>query len=92
MHIASDVAGAASGGVTVGSGRVRSFEIVFRPDTDESPIRLESVADADQATMAFHAQVQRLMREGTSGELMIMNRYGNQSSPEGSALLRQPLR
>ncbi len=67
------------------------FEIVFRPDTDEAPIPLESVGDANQATMAFHAQVQRLMREGTPGELVIMNHYGNQGSLEGSAVLRQPL-
>ena len=74
------------------SGRVLRFEIVFRPDTDEAPIPLESVGDADQATMAFHAQVQRLMREGTPGELVLMNRHGNQDSLEGSAVLRQPLR
>ena len=74
------------------SGRGRSFEIVFRPDSDDAPIPLESVVDADQATMAFHAQVQRLMREGTPGELVIMNRHGNQGSLEGSAVLRQPLR
>ena len=73
------------------SGRVRIFEIVFRPDSDEAPIPLESVGDANQATMAFHAQVQRLMREGTPGELVIMNHRGNQGSVEGSAVLRQPL-
>jgi hypothetical protein len=71
---------------------VRIFEIVFRPDSDEAPIPLESVGDANQATMAFHAQVQRLMREGTPGELVIMNRRGSQDSVEGSAVLRQPLR
>ena len=77
----------------MGSGRARRFEIIFRPDTDEAPIPLESVVDANQATMAFHAQVQRLMREGTPGELVIMNRPGNkQDSVEGSAVLRQPLR
>jgi hypothetical protein len=76
----------------VRSGRVRIFEIVFRPDSDEAPIPLESVGDANQATMAFHAQVQRLMREGTPGELVIMNRRGSQDSVEGSAVLRQPLR
>ncbi len=74
------------------SGRVRIFEIIFRPDSDEAPIPLESVGDANQATMAFHAQVQRLMREGTPGELVIMNRRGSQDSVEGSAVLRQPLR
>jgi hypothetical protein len=76
----------------VRTGRTRSFEIVFLPDTNEAPIPLESFGDADQATMAFHAQVQRLMREGTSGELVIMNRHGNQGAHEGSAVLRQPLR
>ena len=37
------------------SGRARKFEIIFRPDTDEAPIPLESVGDANQATMVFHA-------------------------------------
>ena len=74
------------------SGRARRFEIIFRPDTDEAPIALESVGDANQATMAFHAQVQRLMRKGAHGELVIMNHRGNQGSPEGNAILRQPLR
>ena len=74
------------------SSRLRRFEIVFRPVTDEAPIPLESVADANQATMAFHAQVQRLMREGTPGELVIMNHHGQQGSHEGNAVLRQPLR
>jgi len=75
----------------VRSGRVRRFEIIFRPDTDEAPIPLESVVDADQATMVFHAQVQRLMREGTPGELVIMNHHGKPGSHEGNALLRQPV-
>ncbi len=76
----------------MGTGRGRRFEIVFRPDSDEAPIPLESAVDADQATMAFHAQVQRLMREGTPGELVLVNHHGNQGSLEGSAVLRQPLR
>ena len=74
------------------SARARIFEIVFRPDTDEAPIPLESVSDANQATMVFHAQAQRLKREGTPGELVIVNRHGSQDSLEGSAILRQPLR
>lgn len=74
------------------SGRVRRFEIIFHPDTDEAPVSLESAVDANQATMAFHAQVQRLLREGTPGELVIVNHYGNQGSHEGNAVLRQPLR
>jgi hypothetical protein len=42
--------------------------------------------------MAFHAQVQRLMREGTPGELVVMNHHGKHGSHDGSAVLRQPLR
>ena len=76
----------------MGSGRARRFEIVFRPDTDEAPIPLESAVDANQATMVFHAQVQRLMREGTPGELVLVNHYDRQGSSEGNAILRQPLR
>ena len=74
------------------SGRARRFEIIFRPDSDEAPIPLESAVDANQATIVFHAQVQRLMREGTPGELVIMNHHDRQSSSEGNAVLRQPLR
>jgi hypothetical protein len=76
----------------VGSGRARRFEIVFRPDTDEAPIPLESAVDANQATMVFHAQVQRLMREGTPGELVVMNSHDPHGFPEGDTVLRQPLR
>jgi len=92
MGIASDESGAESRGEVVHSGRIRRFEIIFRPDTGEAPIPLESVADANQATMAFHSQAQRLMRAGIPGELVIVNHHGNQGSREGNAVLRQPLR
>jgi hypothetical protein len=75
----------------VRSGRVRRFEIIFCPDTDGAPIPLESAVDANQATMAFHAQAQRLMREGTPGELVIMNHHGSHGAHDGNAVLRQPL-
>ena len=91
MRIAGGGAGAIWGGKIVRSGRARTFEIVFRPESDGAPVPLESVVDANQATMAFHAQVQRLMHEGTPGELVIMNRHGNHDSLQGSAVLRQPL-
>jgi hypothetical protein len=32
------------------------------------------------------------MREGTAGELLLMNRHGNEGCLEGNAVLRQPLR
>ncbi len=77
---------------TVRSARARRFEIIFRPDTDEAPIPLDSVVDANQATMVFHAEFQRLIGEGTAGELVIMNSHDRQGSLEGNAILRQPLR
>ena len=73
-------------------GQVRRFEIIFRPDTDEDPIPLGSAGDANQATMVFHAQFRRLMREGTPGELVIVNHHDRPGSAEGNAVLRQPLR
>jgi hypothetical protein len=42
--------------------------------------------------MVFHAQFQRLMREGTPGELVIMNSHDCHGASEGNAVLRQPLR
>jgi hypothetical protein len=92
MGVASDESGAESRGEVVHSGRIRRFEIIFRPDAGEVPIPLESVADANQATIAFHSQAQRLMRAGTPGELIIVNHHGNQDPREGNAVLRQPLR
>ena len=74
------------------SGRARTYEIIFRPDADEVPVPLESAVDANQATMIFHSQFQRLMREGTSGELVILNGHDICGAPDGNALLRQPLR
>ena len=73
-------------------GRERRFEIIFRPDTDEAPIPLESAVDANQATVLFHAQFRRLMREGTPGELVIVNHHDQLGSAVGNPVLRQPLR
>ena len=36
-------------------------------------------------------QAQRLMREGTPGELVIMNHHGSHDAHDGNAVLRQPL-
>jgi hypothetical protein len=69
----------------------KSYEIVLRTAADEAPIPLESVRDANEATLAFHMQLQRLKREGTTGELVLLNSDGhNQPFAEG-ALLRLPL-
>ena len=72
------------------SGRARKFEIIFRPDTDEAPIPLKSVGDANQATMVFHARCSDSC-VSTPGEVVIMNHHDRQGSTEGNAILRQPL-
>ncbi len=69
----------------------KSYEIVLRPDTDGAPIALESVHDANEATLAFHTQLQRLKREGTTGELLLLNSDGNNQPLAGGAVLRLPL-
>ncbi len=69
----------------------KSYEIVLRPNTDEAPIPLESVHDANAATLAFHMQLQRLKREGTTGELVLLNRDGHNQLFDGGAVLRLPL-
>ena len=69
----------------------KSYEIVLRPDTDEAPIPLESAHDANEATLAFHTQLQRLKREGTRGELLLLNSEGHNQPLAGGAVLRLPL-
>jgi hypothetical protein len=46
-----------------------------------------SAADADQATVAFHAELQRLRQERRQGELVILKH-----SEENRPILREPLR
>ncbi len=69
----------------------KSYEIILRTDTEDAPIPLESVDDADEATLAFHQQLQRLKREGTTGELVLLNRDGHDELLEGGLVLRLPL-
>jgi hypothetical protein len=72
-------------GVTV-SEPAPVFEIVLLPLSKEAPIPLRSTDNADKATMEFHEELQRLMKERVQGELVIL-----QHGEQASALLRQPL-
>ena len=69
----------------------QSYEIVLRADTDEAPISLDSVSDANEATLALHVQLQRLKREGTAGELVLLNRKADHPHLDGNPVLRLPL-
>ena len=66
----------------------KSYDIVLRSDPDAAPISLESVSDANEATLAFHIQMQRLACEGTTGELVLLNRIGNDRRLGESPVLR----
>ena len=66
----------------------KSFDVVLRSDSDEAPIPLESVGDANEATLAFHLQLQRLACEGTTGELVLLNRNGHDQRLGESPVLR----
>ena len=50
------------------------FEIVFQAPPGNKCIVLESAADANEATTAFHEALQRLTIEGAIGELLVRNR------------------
>jgi hypothetical protein len=69
----------------------RSYEIVLLPAADEAPIPLESLRDANEATLAFHTQLQRLKREGTAGELVLLNRDSRDPLLDEGPVLRLPL-
>jgi hypothetical protein len=69
----------------------KSYDIVLRTPTGEAPVPLESVSDADEATLAFHMQFERLTLEGTTGELVLLNRHGQNPRLDQSPVLRLPL-
>ena len=66
----------------------RSFHIILRPGSDEPPIPLESVSDANEATLAFHMQLQRLTCAGTTGELVLFNQNGHDQGRDERPVLR----
>ena len=70
---------------------VKTYDIVLRTGTDEAPVPLESASDANAATLAFHTQLQRLTSEGTTGELVLLNRHGQNQRLDNSPVLRLPL-
>jgi hypothetical protein len=65
---------------------LQTFEIVLMPPSQEKPVPLRSTNDPDKATVAFHAELQRLKQERAQGELVVL-----QQGAEGTTLLRQPL-
>jgi hypothetical protein len=62
------------------------FDVVLQPSLPEAPIVLRSAIDPNQATLAFHEELQRLTTQGAIGELILL-RYNDVPT----RLLRHPL-
>ena len=61
------------------------YEIIWRVGTAE-PVVVQTAADADMATAAFHAEMARLQTEGRDGEIVVRHRRDRRQP-----ILRQPL-
>ena len=66
--------------------RLDPFAIVLRADEAAAPVVLQSARDADEATVAFHSERQRLKQCRVVGDLLLM-RQGKGARK----LLREPL-
>ena len=64
----------------------RRFEVVLQPSLPDEPIVLRSTVDPNDATVAFHQELERLTAQRAMGELILM-RYNRISK----RILRQPL-
>jgi hypothetical protein len=62
------------------------FAIVLRADDAAAAVVLQSARDADGATIAFHAEKQRLTQLRVVGDLLLVQQK------KARTLLREPLR
>jgi hypothetical protein len=67
-------------------GMPSPFEIVWQISPDSRPVVLQSVTDANAATIAFGEELSRLQRQAAPGEVLVQTGAGDQRP-----LLRQPL-
>ena len=66
--------------------RIHPFEVVLNASTARESQVLHTAYDANRATLAFHAELQRLMEQHRGGELLLVR---HDALPR--TLLRQPL-
>jgi hypothetical protein len=62
------------------------FAVGLQASSADEPIVLRSAADPNNATIAFHEELQRLTTQGTTGELLMWNHHKGHTP-----ILRQPL-
>lgn len=63
------------------------FDIVFMPPADGAPVVVHSALSADEATVLFTLELQRLLADRIDGELAILRKTSNKASP--NVILRQ---
>ena len=62
------------------------FAIVLRTDDAAAPVVLQSARDADEATLAFQTEKQRLTQRRVVGDLLLVHRQ------KARTLLWEPMR
>jgi hypothetical protein len=55
------------------------YEIIFIPNADDAPVVVHSSLNADEATLLFAVELQRLLADRARGELAIRRKASNSS-------------
>jgi hypothetical protein len=58
------------------------YEIIFIPPADGIPVVVQSTPNADEATLLFALELQRLLSERANGELAIRRKTSNNAKPD----------
>lgn len=58
------------------------YDIIFLPPTDGLPVVVHAALNADEATVLFAEEVQRLLADRTGGELAIRRTTSHNGTPE----------
>lgn len=65
------------------------YEIIFLPLADAPPVMMHAIASADDATVLFAEEVQRLLADRASGALVIHRKASSTAPPD--VVIRQVL-
>jgi hypothetical protein len=65
------------------------FEIIFLPPAEGSPVVVHSTSNADDATVRFAVELQRLLANHAGGELAIRRKSSSSAKPD--VVVRQEL-
>ncbi|MDQ2655274.1 MAG: hypothetical protein M3Z20_19760 [Chloroflexota bacterium] len=65
------------------------FEIIFVPPVEGPPVVVHSTSNADDATLRFAVELQRLLADRAGGELAIRRKSSRSAKPD--VVVRQEL-